>query len=84
MADLETQFQQAVADSKRLPEKPDNLTLLKLYGLYKQANDGDVAGDRPGFTDMVQRAKWDAWSQLRGKSAEQSMREYVELVESLK
>lgn len=84
MADLETQFQQAVADSKSLPEKPDNMSLLKLYGLYKQAGSGDAEGERPAFADMVGRAKWDAWERVRGKSREQAMQDYIELVEALK
>ncbi|MCX8005088.1 MAG: acyl-CoA-binding protein, partial [Burkholderiaceae bacterium] len=35
MSDLKAQFEKAVADSKTLPERPDNATLLKLYALYK-------------------------------------------------
>jgi acyl-CoA-binding protein len=62
MADLQAAFQQAVVDSKKLPEKPDNATLLQIYALYKQATEGDVEGKRPGFTDMVGRAKYDAWA----------------------
>lgn len=84
MAEMKAAFEQAVADSKQLPEKPDNATLLQLYALYKQATAGDVEGKRPGFTDMVGRAKWDAWKELEGKGADDAMREYVELVESLK
>jgi acyl-CoA-binding protein len=84
MADLKAQFEQAVADSKNLPEKPDNMTLLKLYALYKQASSGDVEGKRPGFTDMVGRAKYDAWDALKGKSSDEAMQEYVDLIESLK
>lgn len=84
MADLKKTFEKAVADSKNLPEKPDNATLLKIYSLYKQATSGDVEGKRPGFTDMVGRAKWDAWNELMGKSADEAMREYVDLIESLK
>lgn len=84
MADLKKTFDKAVADSKNLPEKPDNATLLKIYSLYKQATSGDVEGKRPGFTDMVGRAKWDAWNELMGKSADEAMREYVDLIESLK
>lgn len=84
MADLKSQFEQAVADSKKLPEKPDNMTLLKIYSLYKQASSGDVEGKRPGFTDMVGRAKWDAWNELKGKSSEAAMQEYIDLIESLK
>ena len=84
MADPNAQFEQAVADSKSLPEKPDNMTLLKLYALYKQATSGDAGGERPGFGDMIGRAKWDAWDGLRGKSANEARQEYVDLVESLK
>jgi diazepam-binding inhibitor (GABA receptor modulating acyl-CoA-binding protein) len=84
MADLKAAFEQAVADSKQLPEKPDNATLLQIYALYKQASAGDVDGKRPGFTDMVGRAKWDAWNEQKGKSSDDAMQEYVDLIESLK
>ena len=84
MADLKSSFEQAIADSKNLPDKPDNMTLLKIYALYKQASGGDADGKRPGFADMVGRAKWDAWNALEGKSTEEAMQEYVDLIESLK
>ena len=73
-----------MADSKSLPEKPDNMTLLKIYALYKQASRGDADGERPGFADMVGRAKWDAWNGLKGKSADDAMQDYIDLIESLK
>jgi len=84
MADLKARFEQALADSKLLPEKPDNMTLLKIYALYKQASVGDVDGKRPGFTDMMGRAKWDAWNELKGKAAGEAQQEYIDLIESLK
>ncbi|MDP1690865.1 MAG: acyl-CoA-binding protein [Burkholderiaceae bacterium] len=84
MANLKAAFEKAVADSKTLPEKPGNMTLLKIYSLYKQATEGDVEGKRPGFTDMVGRAKHDAWAALKGKGADEAMQEYVDLIESLK
>ena len=84
MADLKATFEKAVAESKQLPEKPDNMTLLKIYALYKQASVGDVDGKRPGFTDMVGRAKWDAWNGLKGTSADAAMQDYIDLIESLK
>jgi acyl-CoA-binding protein len=83
-ANLKAAFEKAVTDSKKLPEKPDNATLLKIYALYKQATVGDVDGKRPGFTDMVGRAKWDAWNEMKGKDAKVAMKEYVDLIESLK
>jgi len=84
MADLQKQFEQAVIDSKSLPEKPDNMTLLRLYALYKQATSGDADGKRPGFGDMVGRAKFDAWAGLKGKSTDEAKQEYVDLIEELK
>jgi len=84
MPKLKAAFEKAVADSKQLPERPDNMTLLKIYALYKQATDGDVEGKRPGFTDMVGRAKYDAWAELKGKTSEEAMQSYVDLIESLK
>lgn len=83
-SELEAKFQQAVADSKNLPERPDNMTLLRIYALYKQASTGDVEGDRPGFTDMVGRAKWDAWKTLEGTAKEGAMQNYIDLIEELK
>lgn len=81
---LQAQFDRALADSKNLPERPDNMTLLKIYALYKQASGGDAEGKRPGFTDMVGRAKWDAWDAIKGTSKEDAMQQYVDLVAELK
>ena len=83
MANLKAQFEDAVVASKQLQEKPDNMTLLKIYSLYKQATEGDVEGKRPGFTDMVGRAKYDAWAAVQGKGTDEAMQAYVDLVESL-
>ncbi|MBA3252686.1 MAG: acyl-CoA-binding protein [Pseudomonadota bacterium] len=84
MSDLKSQFEIAVGDSKNLPERPDNQTMLKMYGLYKQATRGDASGTRPGFTDMVGRAKWDAWNEVKGTSADDAMKQYVSLIADLK
>ena len=83
MSDLKARFEAAVAISKTLSERPDNSTLLKLYALYKQATAGDVEGRRPGFTDMVGRAKYDAWAAIKGTAGDEAMNQYISLVESL-
>jgi diazepam-binding inhibitor (GABA receptor modulating acyl-CoA-binding protein) len=83
MADLQADFDTAVANSKKLSQRPDNATLLKLYGLYKQATMGDVTEKKPGFSDLVGRAKWDAWNGLKGTSGDDARRRYVELIQSL-
>jgi diazepam-binding inhibitor (GABA receptor modulating acyl-CoA-binding protein) len=83
MADLKTAFEAAVANSKNLSERPDNGTLLKIYALYKQATTGDNTDKKPGFADMVGRAKWDAWSGFKGTSNDDAMQQYIDLIESL-
>ena len=83
MADLKAEFEAAVANSKNLSERPDNATLLKIYGLYKQATQGDNAEKKPGFGDMVGRAKWDAWNGMKGTSSDDAMQQYVDLIKSL-
>ncbi|MFJ9533472.1 acyl-CoA-binding protein [Herbaspirillum sp. NPDC101396] len=81
---LQEQFEQTVAESKNLSERPDNMTLLKMYGLYKQGSSGDVQGDRPGMTDFVGRAKWDAWEALKGLPQEEAQQQYIDLIADLK
>lgn len=83
MSDLKKKFEAAAANSKKLSERPDNNTMLKLYALYKQASVGDNTEKKPGFTDMVGRAKWDAWNGLKGTSAQDAMQQYIDLVNSL-
>ncbi len=84
MSSLQAAFDKAVAESKALPEKPDNMTLLQIYALYKQASVGDVEGKRPGFTDLVGRAKYDAWAGLKGKTRDEAQQAYIDLIDSLK
>jgi diazepam-binding inhibitor (GABA receptor modulator, acyl-CoA-binding protein) len=84
MADLASQFSAAAQAVQRLPQRPDNDTLLKLYALYKQATVGDASGSRPGFTDFAGRAKYDAWTKLKGTAKETAMQDYINLVERLK
>ena len=83
MATLKASFEAAVANSKNLSERPDNATLLKIYALYKQATAGDNTEKKPGFGDMVGRAKWDAWNGLKGTSTDDAMQQYVDLIGSL-
>jgi len=83
VSDLQAEFDAAVANSKKLSERPDNTTLLKIYGLYKQATVGDNTEKKPGFGDMVGRAKWDAWNALKGTSSEDAKQQYVDLIKSL-
>ena len=84
MADLKSKFEQATEDVKKLDERPDNDTLLKLYALFKQGSDGDVSGPKPGFFDFVGTAKFEAWTKLKGMKADEAMQKYVDLVKKLR
>lgn len=83
MSELDAQFEAATVDAKNLPEKPGNETMLQLYSLYKQATAGDVSGKRPGFTDFVGRAKYDAWKKQKGTSRDEAKQAYVDKVNEL-
>ena len=83
--ELKEQFEKAAADSKNLPAKPDNEILLQLYSLYKQGTEGDVNTEAPSNPfDFVGKAKYEAWSLIKGKTKEMAMEEYVKLVQNLK
>lgn len=84
MSKLQASFEKAAEDIKKLSERPDNDTLLKLYALYKQGADGDVSGPKPGFFDFVGTAKYEAWSKLKGTGKEEAMQKYIELVAKLR
>jgi diazepam-binding inhibitor (GABA receptor modulator, acyl-CoA-binding protein) len=81
--ELQQQFEQAVARSKELTQRPSNEELLTLYALFKQASEGDVSGDRPGGFDFKAIAKYDAWAALKGKSNNEAMQDYIALMDKL-
>lgn len=81
---LTEEFKKAADRSKTdIKEKPSNEELLKLYSLYKQADEGDISGEKPGGFDFKAIAKYMAWEELKGKSSEEAMQEYIDLVNKL-
>lgn len=82
--DINAIFEQAVADSKMLSEKPSNEILLQLYAFFKQATEGDVNIDPPSNPfDFVAKAKFNAWEEQKGKSADEAKQAYIDLIKSL-
>ena len=77
------EFEQAVEAVKGLANDPGNDVKLRLYGLFKQVTEGDVSGSRPGFTNPVGRAKYDAWAKLSGTAPEAAEEQYVAIVRDL-
>ena len=82
--ELKENFDKAVTESKEIATRPDNMTLLELYSLYKQATEGDVNGESPAMFDFVAQAKYNAWTKLKGTSADDAMQQYIALVAKLK
>jgi len=81
---LQEDFKKAAERSKTdIKEKPSNEELLKLYALYKQGDEGDIEGEKPGGFDFKAIAKYNAWEELKGKPSEEAMKEYIELVNKL-
>lgn len=75
-------FDQA-CDSAKTIKISDNQTKLKLYALFKQAKEGDNKTSEPSRFKMVDHAKWKAWMDVKGKSAEDAQKEYIALVQGL-
>lgn len=87
MSDIKSQFEAAVNYVQTVEGssfKPSNDLKLEMYGLFKQGSAGDVQGKRPGMTNFIARAKYDAWAKLKGTSSEQAMQTYIDKIEGLK
>ena len=82
--ELKENFDKAVIESKQIASRPDNETLLQLYSLYKQATEGDINSDPPGMFDFVAKAKYDAWTKLKGTSTDDALHQYIAVVDGLK
>jgi acyl-CoA-binding protein len=81
MSDVKKKFEKAAEDVKKAKKDPGNDMKLRLYAHFKQGSEGDVKGDKPGFTDFVGRAKYDAWAKIKGMSQDDAMKAYIKLVE---
>ena len=81
MSDLQKKFEKASKDVSKAETDPGNDMKLRLYAHFKQSTEGDVTGDKPGFTDFVGRAKYDAWAKLKGISKDAAMTAYIKLVD---
>ncbi|CAA0838831.1 Acyl-CoA-binding domain-containing protein 6 [Striga hermonthica] len=80
---LKEEFEEYAEKVRTLPSSPSNENLLILYGLYKQATVGNVNTSRPGMFNMKEKAKWDAWKAVEGKSQEEAMNDYITKVKQL-
>lgn len=86
MSDLKAKFDAAVnyVQTATGDFKPSNELKLEMYALFKQATEGDVSGKKPGMLDVVGRAKYGAWENLKGVSSDDAMQRYINKIESFK
>ncbi|KAK7197082.1 acyl-CoA binding protein [Novymonas esmeraldas] len=77
VSSIDQEFASAQHAFAAMAAKESNEVKLKFYGLFKQATVGDVNTDRPGIFDYAGKAKWDAWSKLKGMSLLDAKRMYV-------
>jgi len=69
--------------TQKFTSKPKNEDLLKLYGLYKQATEGDNDNERPGGFDFKAAAKYNSWLNFKGTPKEEAEASYINLVDEL-
>ena len=81
---MSEEFLKAAEEVKKLAQMPSNDTLSELYGLYKQATDGDNNKRDPTIFFYKDQMKWKAWKKHWGMSKKKAEAEYIALVESLK
>lgn len=51
---------------------------LKLYGIGRQAKDGNNKDPKPSMMKITDRLQWNAWRDQKGKSRKQAAEEFVE------
>lgn len=84
---LEKQFVIACekVDEMKEQRKLSIASLSELYGLYKHIKEGDNEVCKPGFfsSSQVDKIKWQAWFNCRGKTQGVAKDEYVTMVNQL-
>jgi diazepam-binding inhibitor (GABA receptor modulating acyl-CoA-binding protein) len=81
--DLEEEFRQSASRIKSRDTMPSDEDLLILYGLYKQATQGDCTIPQPWKVQVEPRARWDAWFKNHGMYRQTAMEKYIEKVNEL-
>ena len=90
---LDQQFQAAADQVNNLPPNVAADQMTDLYGLYKQATEGDEdmkgqavdadAATKPSGPGGLSQAQWDSWSKYKGTPQDAAKRQYVSRVAEL-
>jgi acyl-CoA-binding protein len=84
---LQQEFEAAVQQVNNLPADTAPKYMTELYGLYKQATEGDVnmksgevdadGADEANGPAGLSQGQWDSWDKYKGLSEEDAKRQYV-------
>ncbi|KAF7283599.1 hypothetical protein GWI33_023356 [Rhynchophorus ferrugineus] len=77
---LPIRFQSCLSLSNKRGCPPSTSDGLEIYGLLKQVTKGDINKPKPSAFNIVEKAKWDAWSKKKGLSKEEAMEEFIKTV----
>ena len=84
MTTFSEEFDKAVDAALKLPKKPSQENMLKLYGLYKRVTVGLPPSTEPSLLNFKENAKWKSWDSMKRYSRKRAESMYVDLVNSLK
>ena len=83
MTTLDEEFKKALEDVKKINNILDTEDLLRLYGLYKQANLGENTTLRPSIFNFRGLKKWQAWDNVSDLTKCEAKTQYIHLVAKL-
>jgi len=91
--DLQQQFEAAVQQVNNLSDAEAAHHMNELYGLYKQATDGDVnmktgevdadEADQADGPAGLSQAQWESWDKYKGTPEEDAKRQYIAKVAAI-
>ncbi|KAA3674387.1 uncharacterized protein DEA37_0013591 [Paragonimus westermani] len=76
-------FNTAADNVKHLKKRPSDNELLSLYGLFKQATQGDNTTGQPSVLSVKDRSKWNAWNSHKGLSKKEAQEKYVQIANDI-
>ncbi|KAG9390328.1 Acyl CoA binding protein [Carpediemonas membranifera] len=81
---LQEDFEAAAEAVHQMTKRPSNEEFLKMYAMFKQAKFGDNDTPKPKMlANIKDKKKWEFWMNLKGKSQEDAMKEYIEFTQGL-
>jgi len=81
--DINTKFKECQNILQRQDKINDTNTLLKLYGLYKQATIGNNIDEEPNIIYFRDYCKWESWNKYRNLTKKEAKTKFIEFTNTL-